>query len=279
MNFDNITRIAYLGPEASFPEMAKDYFCEKYNIKAYPTPMPSVREVMEYVQTTPNVLGVVPVENSVVGTVRETLDNLMLSENVKILSEANIPIQYCLLARTTEFYSISGIIANQQALSQCNNFIKTELPRNLNFVEATNPSEAAKSLQGYNLTYASIGSRKIAEVYNLNVLKENINDDKSNCTSYVLIGNMETTPTGNDCTTLMFKAEDRPGSLMEILNIFYVNNINLSYISSQRTKNDMNSYIFVVSFDGHIKDTNITLTVNQVREKATYLKILGSYEK
>ena len=128
MNFDNIIRIAYLGPEASFPEMAKDYFCKKYNIKAYPTPMPSVREVMEYVQTTPNVLGVVPVENSVVGTVRETLDNLMLSENVKILSEANIPIQYCLLARTTEFYSISGIIANQQAL-----YTYQECYRNINF--------------------------------------------------------------------------------------------------------------------------------------------------
>ena len=281
MNFDSFTRIAYLGPEASFPEIAKDYFCEKYGIKAYATPMPTVREVMEYVRNTPNVLGIVPIENSIVGTVRETLDNLITAENenLQILSETIIPIHYCLLARTTEFYSITGIIANQQAMGQCNNFIKTELPRNLNLVEATNPPEAARMLQNYNLTYASIGSKKIAEVYNLNVLKENINDDKSNCTSFVLIGSMETCPTGNDKTTLMFKAEDRPGSLMEILNIFFENNINLSYISSQRTKDDINSFIFVVSFDGHIKDNNIALTVNQVKEKSAYLKILGSYEK
>ena len=281
MDFGSIIRIAYLGPEASFSEMAKDYFCEKYDIKAYPTPMPSVKQIMEYVRTNPGTLGVVPVENSVIGTVRETLDNLMISQNqdIKILAETTIPIQYCLLARTTEFYSITGVIANQQALGQCSNFIKEELPRNLNIVEATNPPEAARSLQNYNLTYASIGSKKIAEVYNLNILKENINDDKSNRTNFVLIGSLETKPTGNDKTTLMFTTEDKPGALMEILNIFYENNINLSYISSQQGKENPNSYIFVVSFDGHVQDSYISETLTQVKNKAAYLKVMGSYEK
>ena len=236
---------------------------------------------MEYVRTKPGTLGVVPVENSVIGTVRETLDNLMISQNqdIKILAETTIPIQYCLLARTTEFYSITGVIANQQALGQCSNFIKEELPRNLNIVEATNPPEAARSLQNYNLTYASIGSKKIAEVYNLNILKENINDDKSNRTNFVLIGSLETKPTGNDKTTLMFTTEDKPGALMEILNIFYENNINLSYISSQQGKENPNSYIFVVSFDGHVQDSYISETLTQVKNKAAYLKVMGSYEK
>ena len=281
MNFDNIMRIAYLGPEASFPEMAKDYFCDKYNIKAYATPMPTVRQVMEYIKENPSTLGVVPVENSIIGTVRETLDNLMAEDNknLHILSEVTIPIHHCLLSRTTEFYSITGIIANQQALGQCNNFIKNEMPRNLNIIEAINPSEAARSLQNYNLTYASIGSKKLAEVYNLNVLKESINDDKTNRTNYVLIGNVETEPTGHDKTTLMFTTEDRPGALMEILNIFYHNNVNLSYISSQISKDDDNKYIFVVSFDGHVKENNISSTISQVEDKAAYFKIIGSYEK
>jgi chorismate mutase/prephenate dehydratase len=281
MNFDNIIRIAYLGPEASFPEIAKDYFCDKYNIKAYATPMPTVRQVMEYIKENPSTLGVVPVENSIIGTVRETLDNLMAedNQNLHILSEVTIPIHYCLLSRTTEFYSITGIIANQQALGQCNDFIKNEMPRNLNIIEATNPSEAARSLQNYNLTYASIGSKKLAEVYNLNVLKESINDDKTNRTNYVLIGNVETEPTGHDKTTLMFTTEDRPGALMEILNIFYYNNVNLSYISSQISKDNDNKYIFVVSFDGHVKENNISSTISQVEDKAAYFKIIGSYEK
>lgn len=281
MNLENIIRIVYLGPEASFPEMAKDYFCQKYNIKAYPTSMPTVREVLDYVQSNPGTLGVVPVENSIVGTVRETLDNLMLSKNskIQILSEVIIPIKYCLLSRTTEFYSITGIIANRQALGQCNTFIQEELPRNLNIIEAVNPPEAAISLQNYNLTYASIGNEKIAEVYNLNILKDNINDDKSNQTTYVLVGEVETEPSGNDKTTLMFTTEDRPGALLEILNVFYQNNINLSHLSSQPSKTRQNEYVFVVSFYGHIKDSDIARTVQQVEEKAVYFKIIGSYQK
>ena len=282
MNFENIIRIAYLGPEASFGEMANDFFIKKYNLeKAYPTPMPSVRQIVEYVQTNPGTLGVVPVENSVIGTVRETLDTLMKPENtqVNIVAETVIPIQYCLVSRTTEFYSITGIIANQQAMGQCREFIEKELPRNLNIIEVTNPPEAAITLREYNLTYASIGSKKIAEAYNLNILKENINDDKSNRTSYVLIGAVDTAPTGNDKTTLTFTTENRPGALMEILNIFYKNNINLSYISSQQSKQDENDYIFVVSFDGHAKEKYISDTIKQVQDKAAYLKIIGSYEK
>ena len=281
MNLDSISQIVYLGPEASFSEIAKDYFCEKYGIKTYSASMPSVRQVMEYVQLNSGTLGVVPVENSIVGTVRETLDNLLSAQNsnVQILSEVIIPIQYCLLARTTEFYSITGVIANQQSLSQCKNFIQEDLPRNLNIIEATNPSDAARSLQNYNLTYASIGSRKIAEVYNLNILKENINDDKSNRTHFVLIGDIDTEPTGNDKTTLMFTTEDKPGALMEILNIFYINSINLSHISSQPSKLEDNKYIFVVSFEGHVKEPHIAVTMSQIKERAVYFKVIGSYEK
>lgn len=281
MNLENIIRIVYLGPEASFGEIAKDYFCEKYNVNGYQTSLPTVREVLDYVQSNPGTLGVVPVENSIVGTVRETFDNLMLSKNskIQILSEVIIPIKYCLLSRTTEFYSITGVIANRQALGQCNNFIKEELPRNLNIIEAVNPSEAAISLRNYNLTYASIGNKKIAEVYNLNILKDNINDDKTNRTTYVLIGEIETKPSDNDKTTLMFTTEDKPGALLEILNIFYQNNVNLSYLSSQQSKTRQDEYVFVVSFDGHIIEPLIARTIQQVEEKAVYFKIIGSYQK
>lgn len=281
MNLNSISTIAYLGPEASFPEIAKDYFCKKYGITAYSESMPSVRQVMEYVQSNPSTLGVVPVENSIVGTVRETLDNLISAQNsnVQIISEVIIPIHYCLLSRTTEFYSITGVIANQQSLSQCNNFIHQELPRNLNIIEATNPSEAARSLSNYNLTYASIGSRKIAEVYNLNILKENINDDQSNRTHFVLIGDIETEPTGQDKTTIMFTTDDKPGALMEVLNIFFRSNINLSYISSQNSKLEEGKYIFVVSFDGHVKEAHIANTLSLVKNKTVYFKVIGSYEK
>ena len=171
LKLDYIKEIAFLGPQASFSEMAKDLFCKKYNINACPHDLKTIRQVIEYVNETPDTLGVLPVENSIEGTVRESLDTLMMCENpnLKILSELVMPIRHCLLSRTTEFYSITGVISHPQALAQCQNFLHNEMPRNLNIIEAASTAEAARSLANYNLTYSAIGSAKTAEVYNLNI--------------------------------------------------------------------------------------------------------------
>lgn len=281
LKLEHIKEAAYLGPEASFSEMAKDKFCEKYQINPYPRPQKTIRQVIEYVTETPEAIGVLPVENSIEGTVRESLDTLMVCDNpnIKILAEIIMPIKHCLLSRTTEFYSITGVISHPQALAQCQNFIHDELPRNLNIIESTSTAEAARSLANYNLTYAAIGSEKTAEVYNLNILKENINDDKSNQTRFVLIGEYDTEKTGRDKTSIAFSTDNRPGALLEVLNIFYKNNINLTYISSRPSKQKFGEYIFVVNFDGHIRSQKILNTLSEVKEKTTYMKFFGSYEK
>lgn len=281
INFENVQRIAYLGPAASFSEMAKDLFCARYEIKAYPEPMQTIRQVLEFVEQNPNTLGVLPVENSIEGSVRESLDCLMTSTNpnIKILSEIIMPIHHCLLSRTTEFYSITGVISHPQALAQCQNFLHDEMPRNLNIIEATSTAEAARSLANYNLTYAAIGSEKTAEVYNLNILKENINDDKSNQTRFALIGDFETEKTGRDRTSLAFSTANKPGALLEILNIFYENHINLTFIASRPSKQGFGEYIFFVNFDGHIRSKKILDTVSKIKEKTIFMRFLGSYEK
>ncbi len=281
LNFETVKSVAYLGPQASFTEMAKDYFCDKFNINAYPTPLTTIRQVVEYVDNNPDTLGVLAVENSIEGAVRESMDNLMMTQNpnIRILSEYYMPIHHCLLARTTEFSSITGIISHPQALAQCQNFIHNELPFNVNIIEAPSTAEAARSLQNYNLTYASIGSKKTAETYNLNVLKENINDDKTNQTRFILIGDFETEATGNDKTSLAFSTENKPGALLNILEIFMKNNINLSYIASRPSKHQFGDYIFIVNFDGHIHEPKIMSTVQEIKEKITFMRFMGSYKK
>lgn len=281
LNLETVKTIAYLGPQASFTEMAKDYFCKKFNISAYPTPLQTIRQVVEYVDETPNSLGVLAVENSIEGTVRESLDNLMITKNpnIKILAEYFMPISHCLLARTTEFSSITNIISHPQALAQCQDFIHNELPFNVNIVEASSTAEAAKSLQNYNLTYGAIGSKKTAETYNLNVLKEGINDDKTNQTRFILIGDFETEKTENDKTSMAFSTENKPGALLSVLEIFMANHINLSYIASRPSKHKFGEYIFIVNFDGHIHDPKILYTIQQIKEKTTYIRFLGSYKK
>lgn len=281
LNLETVKTIAYLDPQASFTEMAKDYFCKKFNISAYPTPLQTIRQVVEYVDDTPNSLGVLAVENSIEGTVRESLDNLMVTKNpnIRILAEYFMPISHCLLARTTEFSSITNVISHPQALAQCQDFIHNELPFNVNIIEASSTAEAAKSLQNYNLTYSAIGSKKTAETYNLNVLKEGINDDKTNQTRFILIGDFETDKTENDKTSMAFSTENKPGALLSVLEIFMANHINLSYIASRPSKHKFGEYIFIVNFDGHIHDPKILHTIQQIKEKTTYIRFLGSYKK
>ncbi len=281
MELKNVLNIAYLGPEASFSEMARDIFCKKYNINTFSTPLRTIPDVIDFVDKNPFTLGVVPLENSIDGTLRISLDSLMFTKNsnIKILSEVTVPIEYCLLSRTTEFYSITGIIGTPYLLGKCQEFIKHELPLNLNIIENTTMSECARNLSNYNLTYGSIGNRKTAETFRLNILKENINDDKTNQTKYILIGNFDTFPTGNDKTAIAFATNNSPGALLEILQIFLENDINLTYISSQPSKDDMEEYIFIVNFNGHIKDTKIMKVLNEIKSKTIFYRFLGSYEK
>ena len=281
LNLETVKTIAYLGPQASFTEMAKDHFCKKFNISAYPTPLQTIRQVVEYVDENPDSLGVLAVENTIEGTVRESLDNLMVTKNpnIKILAEYFMPISHCLLARTTEFSSITGVISHPQALAQCQDFIHNELPFNVNIIEAPSTAEAARSLQNYNLTYGAIGSKKTAETYNLNVLKEGINDDKTNQTRFILIGDFETEETGNDKTSMAFSTENKPGALLNVLEVFMENHINLSYIASRPSKHKFGEYIFIVNFDGHIHDPKIMHTIQQIKEKTTYIRFFGSYKK
>lgn len=278
---NEVQTVAYLGPGGSYTEMAKDIFCEKYGLAAYQEPMKTIKSVLEFVDTNPNTIGILPIENSVEGTVRETIDNLIRTKNpnIRILSEMVMPIHHCLLSRTTELSSISGIISHPQALSQCQNYIHNSLPRNLNIIEATSTAEAARKLQEYNLTYAAIGSEKTAEIYNLNVLECNINDEPDNRTRFAVIGDYQTPKTQNDNTTLAFSTENKPGALLEILQIFHDHEINLSYIDSRPSKIKFGEYTFFVDFDGHITEEKIAKVLEEVKIRTHYYRLVGSYER
>ncbi len=281
MEIKNVLNIAYLGPEASFSEMARDAFCQKYGINTFSTSLKTINDVVDFVDRNPYTLGVIPVENSIEGTMRATYDSLICAknQNIRILSELVLPIEYCLLSRTTEFYSITGIIGTPYLLGKCQDFIKQEMPLNINIVENTSMSECARSLANYNLTYGSIGNRKTAEIYRLNILKENINDDKTNQTRYVLIGDFDTPVTGNDKTTIAFSINNTPGALLEVLKTFLENNINITYIASHPSKENMDEYLTVLNFDGHVGDTNMENLFEQIKPKTKLFRYLGSYEK
>ena len=278
-NFESIRNIAYLEPVNSYSSMATDEFCDYYKINCFTTPLKTIKQVVQYVEDNPDTLGVLPVENTNDGTIRESFDCLMACQNpnIRILSELILPVEYCLLAKTTEIYSITNLIATPRLISKCQNFINNELPMNKNIVETATMYESANELRNHNLTYASIGNRKIADSCMLNILKENINDDKHDKTRYILIGDLETSPTGKDKTTIAFRTNHTPGALLKILTIFLENNINLTYISSRPSKLEPNEYIFIVNFDGHIQGSNMLKAINEIKPKTSFFRYLGSY--
>ena len=280
LNFESVRNIAYLEPETSFSAMAVDEFCNMYNMNCFTTPLNNIKQVVEYVEQNPDTLGVLPVENTLDGTIRETFDYIMSTKNpnIRILSEIIMPIEYCLLSKTTELYSITNLIASPRMISKCQDFIKNELPMNHTIIEAASMFEAADELRNYNLTYASIGNRKIAQENMLNILKENVHDDKNNKTRYILIGDMETTPTGKDKTTVAFRTNHTPGALLKILSVFLEHNINLSYISSQPSRSNPDEYIFIVNFDGHVQGSNMLKAIDEIKPKTSFFRYLGSYK-
>lgn len=278
-NLESVKNIVFLEPECSFSDMAKDEFCNKYRLQCNSIPLKTIKQIVDYVESNPDSVGVLPVENTLDGTIRESLDCIITSKNpnIRIISELTLPVEYCLLSKTTEFYSITGVIATPRLISKCQDFISKEMPYNLNIIEAPTMLESALDLSNHNLTYSAIGNKKIADNYRLNVLKENIHDDKNNKTKYILIGDIETKPTGKDRTTVAFRTNHTPGALLQILKIFLENNINLSYISSRPSKIEPDEYIFFVSFDNHLHESNLLTIIDEIRPKTSFFRYLGSY--
>lgn len=278
-----IKTVAYLGTGGSFTEMAKDYFCAKYELNAYQMPFRTIKELVSYVESDKDSVGILPIENAKEGVVRETNDYLMntTNENIKVLSEAILPANNCLLSKNSEIYNITGLIAPAPAIARCQEYIKTQLPMHLNIINVSDTEEAARLLNSYNLTYSIIGTEKTAELYNLNILNPNINNekDKDNRTKFIMIGDFDTEPTEHSTSSIAITMLDVPGALFKIIREFAQKNLNITYIHATPSKMEANEYVLFLDFDGHIKEDNVRETMDYIKQHIKYYRFLGSYER
>ena len=277
--FNDFNEVACLGTGGSYSEIAKDKLFKAYDLYLYQRSVTSIKECIDYVDEHSNAIGILPVETTYKGIIRETIDNLIRTknENIQILGETIIPVNDCILSKTTEFYSISGLIANPNALAKCKTFIREEMPRQLNVVMAESMDESARLLQNYNLTYSIIGTPKTAELYNLNILKEHIEDNKNNQRRCIVIGDGETEPTGHDKTSIVVFLNDRPGALLEIIQYFVKYHINITQISSKMMNNNVDEQAVFIDFDGHKKDKLIQDLISSLTKTEKAVRIIGSY--
>ncbi len=277
--FRDFNEVVCLGMGGTYSEIAKDKLFKTYDLYLYQRSMTSIKECIDYVDEYSNAIAILPIETTYKGIIRETLDNLIQTknQNVRILAETTVPVNDCILSKTTEFYSIMGLITNPSAFSKCRNFVKEEMPRQLDIVMAESMDESARLLQNYNITYSIIGTHKTAEIYNLNILKEHIENYKNNNRRFIVIGDGQTEPTGNDKTSIVLFLNDRQGALLDIVQVFVKYKINITQISSKMMNNNQEEQAVFIDFVGHEKDELIQKLVSDLSDVVQSIRVIGSY--
>ncbi|MGD9018230.1 MAG: prephenate dehydratase [Desulfobacterales bacterium] len=219
-------------------------------------------------------LGVVPVENSLEGAVTQVND-LLTTTGLNVIGEIKVPVQHCLLApKGTDYREIRVVYSHPQALAQCRGFlIRNKLEPNPYYDTAG----AAKMLARQNpKAAAAIASRLCAELYDLDIIKDGIEDGSSNSTRFLLLSREPCTNPG-DKTSIIFAVPHEAGKLYDVLRLFADENINLTRIASMPLRSDPGNYSFFLDFEGSKDDDRISGLLEELKQRIIGLKVLGSY--
>ncbi len=265
--------VAFLGPQGTFSESAA---MKHFGHAAVTTPQATIDEVYRAVESGAADFGVVPVENSTEGAVGRSLD-LMPQTPAKVCGEVLIRIHHHLMSVRPEtgFASIGRIYSHSQSLAQCHEWLNANVPEAERIAVASN-AEAARRAAEEPGTAAVAGDRA-AEHYKLAILASNIEDEPNNTTRFLILGDYEPEPSGNDRTSLVLSARNRAGAVYEMLTPFATRGVSMTRFESRPSRVALWEYLFFVDIEGHRDDANVAAALEEVGRIAGYLKVLGSY--
>ena len=295
-------KIGILGPAGTFSETAARLWLKEKEIGKNNAEIETEKVEIKYYETIFDVsesllkkevdYGIVPIENSLEGSVGETLD-VLSSENdsegrMRIVGEILVPIKICLLQtfkksliknasqQTFKKSLIKKVVSHPHALAQCKQFIRERL-RGVEIKSVDSTASAAK-LASQSEEIAALASEAAAMEYGLNILEENV-QDKDSVTRFVVLSSsgVKTAPTGKDKTSVLIYLKDRPGALYDVLGEFEQRGINLTKIESRPSKRAMGDYMFHIDCEGHIEEEKIKEALKDVEGKVAMLKFLGAY--
>lgn len=269
-------RLAYLGPPGTFSEEA----ALQYAPQAQRIPFLSIPAVAEAVRSDMTEEGVVPIENSLAGSVTDTLDVLIEESGLQIRREVTVPIQHCLLAPpNVQADAIQAIYSHPQALGQCRRFLERCFPK-VQVAATLSTVAAVEEMKASAVPAGAIAPHRTAAMYGVDVLAQGIQDSPNNLTRFVVLASADHPPTGDDRTSLCFSfQDDRPGLLYEVMGEFARRGINLAKIESRPTKESLGRYIFLADLVGHREDPLVREALDAVGEHASLLKVFGSYPR
>jgi prephenate dehydratase len=271
-----VVRVAYLGPAGTFGEEA----AIRFGPNAERLPFPSHAAVAAAVESGMADQGVVAIENSINGSVAETLDILIHETELRIQAETVLPIVHNLVAKPgTSADAVRIIYSHPQALGQCRKFIERCFPK-AQLEAALSTTESVQLALRRDGDGAAIATVRAAELYGAEVLARGIQDAANNVTRFLLLGHGTPPPTGRDRTSIAFTfAEDQPGALAGVLNEFAKHGVNCTKIESRPTREVFGEYVFLIDFEGHHDDPQMAALLEQVRAHCSMLKVFGSYPR
>ena len=264
-------KIAFFGAAATYSHLAAR---EKFGSTVTLLPTASIAEVFQEVKQVRVSFGVVPIENSTEGVVGHTLD-LLVDSDLRICAEVFLVIHHNLLSRTGRAEDLHRIVSHPQALAQCRVWLGGHFP-SLPVEEVASTAHAAK-MAAQDSAVGAISSCLAKEVYNLQLVAANIEDQSNNITRFLVIADKDPGPSKNDKTSLVFSVKDEPGVLHRMLQPFAKSRINLSKIESRPIKNKLWEYMFFLDLKGHRAEPRVQRAIKDVERNCTFLKILGSY--
>jgi prephenate dehydratase len=284
-------KVGYLGPEGTNSEEACQLYLKKLEGKAQLEPYTTIHDALYAVDRGRINEAIVPIENSIEGTIGLVTDMLVKDVNLVIRQEIVIPIyHYLIVQKGIGLKEITDVISNPQVLDQCKDFLRRQLPgAKLHLAYSTSDAvrQVATSLgekiiahgRVKGSVFAAIGTASSAKLYELRIVSAKINA-QDNKTRFVVLAKKDHTRTGRDKTSIVFSiAKDRPGGLHDVLSEFAVRNINLTKIESRPSKKALGDYYFFADLEGHRTDQPIAAALLEIKRKTSLLKMLGSYPK
>ncbi|MFX1363411.1 MAG: prephenate dehydratase [Promethearchaeota archaeon] len=271
-----VDKVGFLGPKGTFTHQAALEYFPKAGTEFIS--FNNTLEIFENIAKEIIDFGIIPIENSLQGTVRENLD-LLIEKDLFIYGEIELRIiQNLISLNISDLSKIENIISHPQAFAQTRKWLKTNMPT-ANLINTSSTAEAVRRVSELNNeSYAAIGTEFSSKLYGLKVLNSRIEDDPSNYTRFLIISKKENEYIeGNIKTSIVFVTKHIPGALYGVLKIFADTNINLSKIESRPRRKGRWEYIFLMDFEGDKDNPKIKKAIEKMKENVIWYKILGSY--
>lgn len=264
-------KVACLGPEGTFSHLAAR---KMFGTSSVYTLEPGFDNVFRDVEKGSADFGVVPVENTIEGSIGQTMD-LLIESQARIFGETYFDVHHNLLSRAKSVKSVKTLYTHYQPLGQCRKWLALNLP-GVKVVETGSSSQASiKALD--DPKGAAIGALEAAQIYGLGILAERIEERTGNQTRFFVISMEKAPKSGRDKTSIVFSIKDSPGALYKILSPFAERGINLSKIQSRPRKTPDWEYLFFVDFEGSLDDADVKRALKKVKGHTQFFKALGSY--